>query len=169
MMINLRPAIEFINTKLGQGLTGCEIGVDKGDNAIAMLLTLKPKILYLIDPWNNYIDPDSKEIIGELQYQETLVKLSNYPNSVILRRTSNEASKMFADNSLDFVYIDADHKFESVLADLTLWYPKIKKGGILAGHDFHPSIPGVEKAVREFCNNKLDFMTLQQDWWFLVK
>jgi hypothetical protein len=49
---------------------------------------------------------------------------------------SAEAATMFENGSLDFVYLDADHCFESVWQDLSVWYPKVRIGGILAGHDF---------------------------------
>jgi hypothetical protein len=49
----------------------------------------------------------------------------------------------------DVVYIDADHSYESVLADINAWTPHVRRGGILCGHDFFEGFPGVEKAVRE--------------------
>ena len=49
---------------------------------------------------------------------------------------SVEAASLFENGSFDFVYLDADHSFESVWQDLSVWYPKIRIGGILAGHDF---------------------------------
>ena len=56
----------------------------------------------------------------------------------------------YQDASLDFVFLDADHTYESVLADLRAWFPKIKKGGVLAGHDLgHPEYPGVRMAVEQ--------------------
>ena len=69
-----------------------------------------------------------------------------------LKLTSLEASKKFKDESLEFVFIDASHEYEDVLNDLQAWFPKIKKGGILAGHDCYPNNPewgGVYKAVKE--------------------
>jgi beta-1,4-mannosyl-glycoprotein beta-1,4-N-acetylglucosaminyltransferase len=65
------------------------------------------------------------------------------------KMTSVEASKMYADNSLDFVFIDADHKYESVVEDILAWFPKVKNGGIISGHDFHISAPGVMLASKQ--------------------
>jgi predicted O-methyltransferase YrrM len=68
---------------------------------------------------------------------------------------SAEAATMFENGSLDFVYLDADHSFESAWQDLSVWYPKVRIGGILAGHDFlDGELPegnfGVESANRMF-------------------
>jgi SAM-dependent methyltransferase len=53
----------------------------------------------------------------------------------VLDKTSEEASKEFKDNSLDIVFIDADHRYEYIKRDIELWYPKVKIGGLLCGHD----------------------------------
>jgi len=50
--------------------------------------------------------------------------------------TSLDASNKFADSTLDFVYVDGCHQYESVLQDMSIWWPKIRPGGILAGHDY---------------------------------
>jgi predicted O-methyltransferase YrrM len=68
-----------------------------------------------------------------------------------LMMTSEEASKLFDDESFDFIFIDAEHLYENVKQDLNNWYPKLKKGGIFAGHDYRE---GVQKAVDEFFENK---------------
>lgn len=54
----------------------------------------------------------------------------------ILRKTSVQAAKQFKANSLDFVFIDGSHDTESVCADIDAWFPKVKVGGIIAGHDY---------------------------------
>ena len=166
---SFRPAIAYIREKFGKGLTGAEIGVYKGDNAEFMLKILEPTMLYLIDPWNNFLDTDSNEIIGETQYIETQQRLKEYGNKRLIKRTSQEASKIIQDE-LDFVYIDADHHYDSIVNDLKLWYPKVKKGGVLAGHDYHKSMEGIVKAVNEFyANNKLQLMYAETDWWVITK
>jgi predicted O-methyltransferase YrrM len=66
-----------------------------------------------------------------------------------IRGVSKEVSQQFEDESLDVVFIDATHTYPAVKQDIQLWLPKVKKGGILAGHDFEPAHPGVVKAVDE--------------------
>jgi predicted O-methyltransferase YrrM len=62
---------------------------------------------------------------------------------------STEAARLYADESLDFVFIDANHGYEFVRADLAAWWPKIKPRGLFAGHDYGPDFPGVARAVDE--------------------
>lgn len=68
-----------------------------------------------------------------------------------IRLPSVEAANLYEDGSLDFVFIDADHSYESVKADIAAWAPKVRPGGYLAGHDYNPATPdgGVERAVLE--------------------
>lgn len=82
----------------------------------------------------------------------------DYPKNV-LRMDTFEASKLFEDNSLDFVYIDTAHEYDHVSKEILAWYPKVKIGGILAGHDIY--FPEVGKAVREYsqrCNHVVRLM-----------
>jgi predicted O-methyltransferase YrrM len=67
-----------------------------------------------------------------------------------LMATSEAASRLFEDESFDFIFIDAEHLYDFVKQDLKNWYPKLKKGGIFAGHDYRE---GVKKAVDEFFKN----------------
>ena len=60
-----------------------------------------------------------------------------------------DAASQFEDKSLDFVFLDADHVYESIIRDLKAWVPKIKPGGIIAGHDYCDFHPGVIQAVNE--------------------
>jgi predicted O-methyltransferase YrrM len=68
-----------------------------------------------------------------------------------LMMTSEEASTLFENESFDFIFIDAEHIYEYVKNDLNNWYPKLKKGGIIAGHDYRD---GVKLAVDEFFKNQ---------------
>ena len=60
-----------------------------------------------------------------------------------------DMAESFNDNSLDFIFIDADHTYESVVKDLNAWYPKLKRGGIISGHDYMNNDFGVKQAVNE--------------------
>lgn len=66
-----------------------------------------------------------------------------------IREDSTKAADLYTDNSLDFIFLDADHSYESVKRDITAWLPKVKSGGILAGDDYHPNFPGTMAAVNE--------------------
>jgi predicted O-methyltransferase YrrM len=60
------------------------------------------------------------------------------------------AASLFGDKAFDFVFVDADHTYEGVRADIDAWLPKVRPGGWLMGHDFNPrDFPGVVQAVNE--------------------
>ena len=77
-----------------------------------------------------------------------------------------EFASKFKDGSVDFVWIDADHHYESVIKDIRAWYPKLRKGGTMAGHDY--SDWGVEMAVRDFFPFYGVYPT-RNDVWFYKK
>ena len=67
--------------------------------------------------------------------------------------TSEQASGFYKDNSLDFIFIDADHRYEAVTKDLQNWFPKLKTDGIIAGHDW--PWDSVRNAVTDFFKRDL--------------
>lgn len=97
------------------------------------------------------VDPYSWDAVQQAQQMFDSM-LPNYPNIKKVKMTSVDAAKMYQDGSIDFVYLDADHSYESVLQDIDAWRSKVKKNGYIAGHDMN--IEGVERAVKErFGNN----------------
>jgi predicted O-methyltransferase YrrM len=98
--------------------------------------------------------------------------------AVIVQADSVSAAKKFAPNSLDFVYIDAAHDYRSVWADLQAWFPIVKTGGIIAGHDYKDSfvrknLVEVKRAVDDFFRiQQLTVNTTTDDnlpTWFVIK
>ncbi len=135
---------------------GAEIGVERG--AYSKVLCMKnPKLhLYCIDPWQAYEGYREHVTQSKLDgfFEETKERLSPY-NCTFIREFSGRASLDFEDDSLDFVYIDANHSYENVRNDLNAWVRKVRKGGIVAGHDYikrkgQDAIFGVIPAVDEF-------------------
>lgn len=114
-----------------------EIGVRAGENAVFFLQGLPLEKLYLVDPYSPYKDSGSQQT-QEMQdkYKEIMLKnIAPYKDKIeLLQMTSEEASGKFEEESLDFVYIDGDHS--KIAQDLELWWPKIKIGGLLGGHDY---------------------------------
>jgi len=136
-------------------LIGAEIGVDIGNNANRILAILNLKELVLVDPWKPVVygptGIKNTDAETEIKYEKVKSLFSNNSKVRIIRDYSLDAAKMFDDEYFDFVYIDADHSYEAVLADLEAWYPKLKKFGVLCGDDFgNPSGVGVIEAVTEF-------------------
>lgn len=105
--------------------------------------------------------------------KERLVK----PNTHYIIGNSIEVAKTYADESLDFVYIDAGHSYEEVKADYEAWLPKVRKGGIVSGHDYGVNdCIGVKEFIDELIKKgqKFEFTTSDfwngseyQSWWFI--
>jgi len=143
-----------------------EIGVDYGLNAKTLLKLLPIKKLYLIDPYQQELD----SVLGEERYKNAKKILRKYKDKTeFIRKSSSEAIKDIPKN-IDFIYLDGSHEYEQVKKDIELYYPKVKKGGIIGGHDFWASTRGVCKAVIEFAEeNNLDLYGEITDWWIIKK
>lgn len=111
----------------------------------------KPITFYVVDTWlGTDDDPKHQAFIAEHGsvkpvFDANLAHVRDYYRA--LQMPSVEAAATFADNSVDFIWIDADHNYDAVKADLVAWTPKLKPGGVMGGHDF--DWDGVESAVRE--------------------
>lgn len=133
-----------------------EVGAWKGKSAAYMAVEIinaeKDIEFYVVDTWEGSSEHKDNPELQELFhiFTENMKPVDNY--HIPMRMTSLEAATRFEDESLDFVFIDAAHEYEHIKEDLNAWYPKIKSGGILAGHDFYPDQPnwgGVHRAVTE--------------------
>lgn len=116
---------------------GAEIGVYKGE--YTKILTTSGAKIYAIDPYLAYDDYDEKkrdfQARQDYLYTKTKRRLASY-NCELIRKTSMDAIKDFENESLDFVYIDGHHGFKYVAEDIWEWSKKVKKGGIISGHDY---------------------------------
>lgn len=117
---------------------GAEIGVWSGDYSEILCQGMPGLQLRCVDPWQEYKfynEVKNNQARMDDAYSEACRKLKPF-GCVIDRRTSIEAARDVADGSLDFVYLDGNHAKDYVLEDLTAWCPKVRVGGIVAGHDF---------------------------------
>ena len=115
---------------------GAEIGVERGRFSEQICLANPLIELYGVDHYGNYGGKFGKN--QEANYAEAQERLKQYDFRFV-KKTSMEALSEFADGSLDFVYIDGDHEFSHVACDIVEWTKKIRKGGIVSGHDYsHP-------------------------------
>jgi len=117
---------------------GAEIGVYKGN--YTKVLAKSGLQIYGIDPWRAYgdvgvISQDQEEL--DIYYENSQRLLAPYPNVVVIRKTSMEALKDFENKSLDFVYIDGNHHFKYITEDICEWTKKVRKGGVISGHDYY--------------------------------
>lgn len=135
-------------------LVGVEIGVFFGENSKSLLNNLDIKTLYLIDPYDEGL-VGIEEKTAPAYIKEGAKRLLGSGDKVRwIGKTSAEAAADIP-NKLDFVYIDGDHTYEGVAKDLSLYWPKVKKNGILAGHDFDNK--HVAQAVNDYFDKQGDY------------
>ena len=141
--------------------TCAEIGVWKGDFSKKILSSRSPRLLHLIDPWK--FNPEfptrlyggsgaSSQADMDHIYEQVAEVLGSQPNVEIHRGPSSEMLCDLPDDSLDWIYIDGDHSYEGVLADLELAWQKVRCGGIVSGDDYWWAADGtlpVRAAVRQ--------------------
>ena len=163
-----RPSLLWLKDK--KDIVGCEIGVQFGINAKNILENYDISILYLIDPYKEYLNTSGGVSCSDEECQEIKKFARNYLNgyaNTIWIEQSSEDAIIYIPNCLDFVYIDGDHSYEATKKDIELYYPKVKKGGMVAGHDYKESEQGVIKAVNEFFVGKNIFIGGKWDWWYI--
>lgn len=149
---------------------GVEVGVREAYYARNLLSCCNGLHLYCVDVWGDFTEnqfsrykasgdniQNASPIKGMRQLSEAAARLENFAGRVnIIQLSSQRASKLFSEE-LDFVYLDADHTYEGVVEDIKHWWPCIKRGGLLSGHDYgYNRIDtdfGVKEAVDEFANN----------------
>jgi len=128
-----------------------EIGVGCGNFSLQILENTN-FTLYSIDCWElNKFNP-----IPDESYNLTINKLAKFKErSIIIKHYSNiDIANKFLDKSIDFIYLDGDHFYDGIKNDINIWLPKVKIGGIIAGHDYAEySGWGVIQAVNEKFNN----------------
>jgi predicted O-methyltransferase YrrM len=101
-----------------------------------------------VDAWakySNYRDHVNQEKLDRF-YVATGERLKQY-DVILVRAYSVEAAQKFKRESLDFVYIDANHTLPYVIADLQAWFDKVRSGGIIAGHDYQRRKEGLQNNV----------------------
>ena len=155
-----------------------EIGSWKGASAAYMAVEIinsgKNIKFDCVDTWKGSIEHGLHATTQQEELYITFLKnIEPVKNYITAYRTySTEAAKLYKDNSLDFVFIDAAHDYDNVLADITAWYPKVKTGGIIAGHDYHINIDmwtDVKRAVHDYFKDKIVQVSRDEASWFYVK
>lgn len=143
-----------IVNEFNSGSVFVEVGCLQGRSAAYMCVEIansaKSIDFYCVDIWEDWWNYDTncgdKNVYGT--FLSNLSPVSEY--FIPMKLHSADAAAKFKDNSIDFVFIDANHEYEHVKNDILAWYPKIKPGGILAGHDYFPDpTNGVYVAVNE--------------------
>lgn len=159
--------------------SGAEIGCEAGITTSFLLRHCSQLHLYAVDTWGDLV-PESLRSEAynyhtknfDVIYPRFLDRVKHYRNRLtILQGVSWEMACKVEDGSLDFIFIDADHGYESVMKDILAWVPKVRPGGLISGHDYdpkHEDVYGVVQAVDEYFGK--DNFKVTFDWvWFAWK
>lgn len=157
---------------------GVEVGALNGANAKQILSQWKGATLILVDTWGNH---EPNEYIERTDwtnfdacFDECVALAKADPRVKLLTEKSIDAAKEVEDGFLDFAYIDANHGLHGIAADIHAWWPKVKSGGLFAGHDNY-----VDTVFPSFCEVKYAVDALARraglpihttpctSWWFV--
>lgn len=183
--IQTRNEFSGLLNKFAMNGVGVEVGVAEGEFSKIISKQWKFSKYFLIDSWQHFASEvynDINNVSDEEHKRRHLAVMDHFKdnsNVIIVRQFSAHAALMFSDNSLDWVYIDANHKYEAVKQDLALWFPKIKHNGILSGYDYIKDEHykgmgefGVKRAVDEFVEKfNLMLYTTKENFpsWYVFK
>jgi len=152
-MLRVCSSFEYVVEKFGCPKVIAEIGVRGGHNAKGILTKYSDiTTMVLIDRYKSYSD----EEVGYIKQETHIANLRHmigeileFGDKIVFYPTDSiSASKKLPNNYFDFVYLDDDHAYEAVKNGILHWYPKVKSGGFLAGHDYNRE--QVQRAVSEF-------------------
>ena len=147
---------------------GAEIGVQYGINAKNILEKYDIKTLYLIDPYTHYTGISGRDRYDPIWKEVAHRYLKDYEDKIIWVEGFSWDVVDSIPNELDFVYVDGDHKREGIKRDLKLYYPKVRDGGLFAGHDYSQQFIPVKVAVNEFFEElNIKVNTEVTDWWII--
>lgn len=126
---------------LKENMVVAEIGSWKGMSTSILAKTVKPfgGTIFAIDHWLGSIgvfehkQVETDDMLSIFRYNMKALNIFDIVHPLVM--TSKIATSIFKDNSLDMVFIDADHRYSHIKEDIEMWLPKLKQGGIIAGHD----------------------------------
>ena len=156
---------EFLNRYVPKNAMFAEIGCFAGAATEMILDHCTEGFVYAIDSWNpEYYDKQWDMVEVEKCFDRLRPR---YKNLEKIKLSSLDAVSLFSTvPTLNVVYIDAEHDYENVRADIKAWSPLVTEYGIISGHDFVKSWPGVLRAVNELC---LPYTTFRDSTWVHIK
>jgi len=175
MIMKLRPASKrrFLLEKMPKNSICTEIGVFEGDFSQQILKTVKPKKLFLIDPWGGV---DHEEGQGEKRYQKVLDRFkSEIKNGtvVVYRAFSHDVVEKFDDDFFDWIYLDGGHTYNNIMEQFSEYLPKIKLHGFVTGDDYgrddENHRKNVTRAVDEFISKQLTETVAIKNYQFILR
>jgi len=127
---------------------GAEIGTHRGE--FTEKFCKEGLEIYAIDPWIGFPGQGRTQQVQYIQdgyYEDAKKRLIPFENCHIVRKKSMDALEDFKNGSLDFVYIDGDHNFKHTAEDIYEWSKKVRRGGIVSGHDYFNTSPASSNIV----------------------
>lgn len=130
-----------------------EVGVASGDYSKVLKEQAPEMCVFGVDPYTKYEGYKDYQLRSTFEKMEKAAheKLDMYSDYEFVKEFSLDAVKRFKNGSIDFCYIDGNHSGEAVKADIEAWAPKVRGGGIVAGHDFTGRWPSLRKEVISYC------------------
>ena len=161
MRRHARSLVKLIREHAPDPILGAEVGVWRWHTSAALLGSFPRLRLCCVDPWDvrgdqsTMGDDGSPFRLNEAMAEFCVVTQPWHERRLTMPATSAEAAARVPDGSLDFVFIDACHKHEAVAADVRAWWPKLRTGGLMSGHDYNgkgdrTGVFGVKRAVDEW-------------------
>jgi predicted O-methyltransferase YrrM len=148
---NHQAAYDYLIHNMPQDGKFVELGAWLGKSSAYLCDTATYQEITIVDTWKG--SPNELTTTHKLATQQNIYNLfvenMGTRKYKAIKATSKAASKKFANESLDVVFIDLTHTYEAVKEDIKLWLPKVKKGGFIAGDDYHENWKGVIQAVDE--------------------
>jgi predicted O-methyltransferase YrrM len=158
---------DYLIEQCPEGGTMVELGAWLGKSSSYLVDKSVNRNVIIIDSWKGSPNEltTTHKFATEVDIYEVFKQNMGERTYKSIRGLSSEAVSQFEDESLDVVFIDLTHTYESVKEDIGLWLPKVKSGGILSGHDYEDSWPGVVKAVDEMLPKR----TIMENCWIFRK
>lgn len=137
--------------KVKNFLIGAELGVRRGELSSSLLSNNNLLKMICVDLWGHHesFNESHPHDINFNSYLKNIDGLESRVNTI--KKLTTDAAKEIEDGSLDFIFLDATHTYNALRADILTWLPKVKKGGLIAGHDYHPAFDnsGIIRVVNE--------------------
>lgn len=161
------PTRELIYDIVPKNGVGAELGVCRGSNAVQLFFRTKPSVLFLVDKWEKIKDGKWCGIVAGPKGRNPNLWLGDYEESIreifekeisqgkvlVNKESSIKFLSSLQDNSLDWVYIDTDHRYQTISKEIDISIKKVRKDGYIMGHDYfaNPAMWGtsVIRAVNE--------------------
>ena len=137
--IGLIELASYIHQNYPNADNWLEIGSKIGESATIFLSFAQTKTLHCVDSNESWIKILKRKFLREVNNNRCFIHHSS----------SIDFSEKILDNSMDVIYIDADHNYEAVKKDISLYLNKVKSGGYICGHDYSYNHSGVVQAVNE--------------------